>query len=330
MATKHWRSLGWEIDLFIPPGPEGFMQSDEAIIEESGMHRIVQIIPGTTYDFALINGMLHISYIGAISGINTILWVHEAAEVLWGSSEPIDRWMSYFFKANQIIFSTLYQSEIVFKSFIQNLPLDRVSHCSYAVPTIDLSKNIIKDQSPFRIVSIGSIIHRKRADTLTQAVVNLQSKLPLIVDFVGDLENSWTLGENFNHFITNSPEFIRWHGCIDQEEKESILSSADVFCLPSESESFGLAPLESAKIGIPVILANLEVYQYVGWKHLENCLLFPVGDISALQDCILLLKDNIDLRTRLIASAKKLAAQYNEEAFLSKITSIVSKFTIHP
>ncbi len=76
-----------------------------------------------------------------------------------------------------------------------------------------------------------------------------------------------------------------------QDAVEEIYSIGDLFLLPSETESFGLAALEAMACGMPVIASNaggipeLVVDEYTGFTS-------PVGDVDKMaKDAIYLLSD---------------------------------------
>ena len=85
-----------------------------------------------------------------------------------------------------------------------------------------------------------------------------------------------------------------------QEAIEEILSIGDLFILPSESESFGLAALEAMACEVPVISSNaggipeVNIHGFTGY-------LSEVGDVDDMaQNAISLLKD-----PNLLATFKK-------------------------
>lgn len=69
---------------------------------------------------------------------------------------------------------------------------------------------------------------------------------------------------------------VRFLGQVDQIE--NILMCADVFLLPSEQESFGLAALEALACGVPVVGATTGGLPEVV-RHGETGYLYPVGEI---------------------------------------------------
>jgi N-acetyl-alpha-D-glucosaminyl L-malate synthase BshA len=82
----------------------------------------------------------------------------------------------------------------------------------------------------------------------------------------------------------------------NQDRVEAILPLADLFLLPSEEESFGLAALEALACGVPVIGTSGTGLVEVVMEG-ENGFLFPVGETAAMA------KAGIDL----LSDAKELA-----------------------
>ncbi|HEX8440598.1 N-acetyl-alpha-D-glucosaminyl L-malate synthase BshA [Archangium sp.] len=76
-----------------------------------------------------------------------------------------------------------------------------------------------------------------------------------------------------------------------QESFAELLAAADVFLLPSEQESFGLAALEALSCGVPVVASNIGgIPEQV--EHGKTGYLAPVGDISAMADHALALVED--------------------------------------
>jgi glycosyltransferase involved in cell wall biosynthesis len=64
---------------------------------------------------------------------------------------------------------------------------------------------------------------------------------------------------------------------------EEVLIGADLFLLPSESESFGLAALEALSCKVPAIATRAGGLPEV-ITHGEDGLLYPVGDVDAMAE----------------------------------------------
>ncbi len=107
----------------------------------------------------------------------------------------------------------------------------------------------------------------------------------------------------------------------NQTRVEAVLQCADLFLMPSEEESFGLAALEALACGVPVIgTSNTGLSEVV--SDGENGFLLSVGDTSAMaNEGIALLKDSIRLKEFKEAaaslairrfSAKKIVTEYEQ------------------
>jgi N-acetyl-alpha-D-glucosaminyl L-malate synthase BshA len=79
----------------------------------------------------------------------------------------------------------------------------------------------------------------------------------------------------------------------NQDRVEAILPMADLFLLPSEEESFGLAALEAMACGVPVIgSAGTGLMEVI--IHDVNGFLFPVGDTTSMANAGIELLANRD------------------------------------
>ncbi|MFP2904812.1 N-acetyl-alpha-D-glucosaminyl L-malate synthase BshA [Pyxidicoccus sp. 3LFB2] len=73
-----------------------------------------------------------------------------------------------------------------------------------------------------------------------------------------------------------------------QDRFEELLAAADVFLLPSEQESFGLAALEALSCGIPVVASDIGgIPELV--SHGETGFLAPMGNVAAMAGHVLTL-----------------------------------------
>ena len=90
---------------------------------------------------------------------------------------------------------------------------------------------------------------------------------------------------------------------------DDLLKCADIFLLPSEQESFGLAALEAMNCSVPVIGSNTGGIPEVV-EHGKNGYLFDVGEIKQMADaCIGMLQDPEKLKS-MRESARERALKY--------------------
>jgi glycosyltransferase involved in cell wall biosynthesis len=99
-----------------------------------------------------------------------------------------------------------------------------------------------------------------------------------------------------------------------------VLEIADVFLLPSETESFGLAALEAMAVGVPVISSNsggipeVNIHGYSGY-------LSDVGDVNDMAENMLILLQEENLKTFKI-NAKERSKEFSLDSILPKYEKI--------
>jgi N-acetyl-alpha-D-glucosaminyl L-malate synthase BshA len=82
-----------------------------------------------------------------------------------------------------------------------------------------------------------------------------------------------------------------------------VLQNCDVFLLPSQTESFGLAALEALSCGVPVVASRVGGLPEVV-DHEETGLLVEVGDIAAMAQAVRRLLLDDQLRQRMAQAAR--------------------------
>ena len=94
---------------------------------------------------------------------------------------------------------------------------------------------------------------------------------------------------------------------------EEILIGTDLFLLPSETESFGLAALEALSCEVPVIATRVGGVPEVV-RHGENGLLFGVGDVDGMAEAAVELLTDDAKRKRFGAAGRRWALEQFDEA----------------
>lgn len=139
----------------------------------------------------------------------------------------------------------------------------------------------------------------KRVDDVIRVFERVREKVPSKLLMVGDgpeRQGAEELARTLRVF-----KDIRFLG--RQDQMDEILSIADLFLLPSQSESFGLSALEAMACGVPVISTNTGGLPEIN-IHDKTGYLSDVGDILNMsQHAIHILQDDATL-----ASFKNAAA----------------------
>jgi len=103
-----------------------------------------------------------------------------------------------------------------------------------------------------------------------------------------------------------------------QDSATEILACSDVFLLPSELESFGLAALEAMGCGVPVVGYDAGGLPEVV-RHAETGYLLPVGDVDGMAArTVELLKDDAQRRHMGSAGRQRAAALFNAERVVTQ------------
>lgn len=137
------------------------------------------------------------------------------------------------------------------------------------------------------LVHISNFRPVKRVVDVVEIFLRLRSLVPCRLLMVGDGPER---GKVEQHCRANDAcNAITFIGSLPLVEE--VLVGADLFLLPSESESFGLAALEALSCKVPVIATSAGGLPEVV-VHGENGFLHPVGDVDAMaQSALRLLSD---------------------------------------
>ncbi len=121
----------------------------------------------------------------------------------------------------------------------------------------------------------------------------------------------------FRHYLERLPAVVRERlhvlGTVDEDEKRDALAAADIFALPSRTDSFGIVYLEAWVYRKPVIGARTWGITDVIADG-EDGYLVPFGDVAALAEKIAFLADHPEIRTALgTGGAQKVYARHTWE-----------------
>lgn len=102
-----------------------------------------------------------------------------------------------------------------------------------------------------------------------------------------------------------------------EQDAAALLPTLDLFLLPSEQESFGLAALEAMACGVPVIASNVGGLPELVTEG-EAGHLFPVGDVTAMgEKAAGILADRTE-HARLQAGARRRAEDFQQDALVGR------------
>jgi N-acetyl-alpha-D-glucosaminyl L-malate synthase BshA len=110
----------------------------------------------------------------------------------------------------------------------------------------------------------------------------------------------------------------------NSNEIDQILSYSDLFLLPSETESFGLAALEAMAWSVPVISSNSGGLPEVNFDGVSGYL-SNVGDVDEMAENAIKILSNIDTLNTFKENALSVAKQFDIKNILPIYEEIYHK-----
>ena len=162
------------------------------------------------------------------------------------------------------------------------------------------------DGGRLKILFAGSLIPRKGLHHLLNALTSLDE--PYSLQIVGS--DSWAPGyatRTLNRASRLSGE-VAYLGHVRQEELRGLMEQADILCVPSSLEGFGMVYLEAMTAGLAVLGAAAGgAPSFI--EHGRNGFLFRSGDVEGLRGTLArLARDRDELRRIALAGYRTAAA----------------------
>jgi glycosyltransferase involved in cell wall biosynthesis len=152
-----------------------------------------------------------------------------------------------------------------------------------------------------------SVIHpRKNLGVLRAAVSGLAQRgyphgLVLVAQPPADRPDAADLVREATAELPGVPGRVVWLHGLTEEQLASIVCAADVFCLPSLMEGFGLTALEAMACGIPVVVSNRGALPEV--VDDAGVVIEPVAE--AVENALASLVADPEMATRLSAAGRQ-------------------------
>jgi len=252
----------------------------------------------------------------------TVWWLHEGESglAILLRNPGAER---AFHAAHAIIFPSAAVRDRVYRSFLLGVPEARLHVVPPGLDPLDPAAQAASDPSPqdrpIRVISVGSIYPRKRQADLISAVTRL-TDLRIECLLVGAMVH---LEPEAVARAKAAPDRIAFTGQLPHAEALRLIGRADIFALPSSSECLPIAPLEAGQRGKAVLLSDLPAHEGV-WRHGVNCLMHPTYDVDLLAHLLRVLATDAALRARLGAAARRTAAGFRNDLFLTRLGMVLA------
>lgn len=192
----------------------------------------------------------------------------------------------------------------------------------------ECQRDIMADEDEFIVTHVSNFRKVKRIDDVVKVFYEIQKKIPAKLIMVGEGPEKEVAEDTCSQL--GIEEKVIFLGNSDEVYK--ILCFTDLFLLPSEKESFGLAALEAMACGVPVISTNTGGLPEVNKQGVSGYL-SNVGDVEDMtQNALKILSDKTTLET-FKQQARKIASQFDihkivpvyEKLYIQSINNLNSK-----
>jgi N-acetyl-alpha-D-glucosaminyl L-malate synthase BshA len=186
---------------------------------------------------------------------------------------------------------------------------------------IDAFKKVIAPNGEKILVHASNFRKVKRVDDVVKIFADVRKKIPAKLLMIGDGPERPSMEELVKHLGLHDD--VRFVG--KQEQIEEILLVSDLFLLPSEYESFGLAALEAMAAKVPVISSNAGGLPEINIDR-ETGFTANVGDVATMTESAIELLSNEELLSRMKDCAHKQAQRFDIHNIVPKYEKLYSKF----
>jgi hypothetical protein len=158
-----------------------------------------------------------------------------------------------------------------------------------------------KGERPFKekiVLFVGRLTRQKGPEyflEIASRVLEVRQDVRFVMAGTGDAFHRLLDKSSYRHLGN------RFHltGFLNLEKVHAMLSIADVYCMPSVSEPFGLSAVEAAQFGIPVVMSK----QSGAAEVMKGSLTFDFWDINRASEYIIRLLDDEVLHSKVVEDA---------------------------
>jgi sulfoquinovosyltransferase len=144
---------------------------------------------------------------------------------------------------------------------------------------------------------------------------DFQSKVRLCI--VGDGPQRAELHQYFQNYIDQG--IVKFTGSLHGEPLYQAYASADIFVMPSDSETLGFVVMESMASGVPVVAVNAGGIPDLIEHGRTGFLVNRTGDIHTFVEYILRLRDDVPLRNEFSKNGRSEMERWNWTKSMMKL-----------
>jgi glycosyltransferase involved in cell wall biosynthesis len=158
----------------------------------------------------------------------------------------------------------------------------------------------------------GKFVAHKRAGDLVHALADPRLAEPGQSESGGTwalLVGDGPLRADLETLAASGPATCRFTGFVNQSSIGDVYAAADVLVQPSSLEAHGLSMTEGCALGLPLVVSNAVggIGEDGPAQPGRNALVYSCGDVEALCDALVLLRDDPIWRATLGAASERIA-----------------------
>lgn len=231
------------------------------------------------------------------------------------------RYLVWFYNRADLVIAVSDETKMALEELGVKSPIkviyNMVDTSRYRQPSADLAalrKRFDIAEDSFVVIGNGQVQPRKRVDTF----INLAKQFP-------DMQFIWVGGTPFKmlgadhnrmqQLIDGAPGNLHFSGVVSLEGVREYLSIGDVFIMTSDQETFGLAIVEAAASGLPIILRDLPDYDNTFRDYAL------MADEAGFAEALRRVAYDSKLRRELVGQAKQLAERFDSQTISKQIVA---------
>lgn len=219
-------------------------------------------------------------------------------------------------KADKVISASDYTKGII--ESIYGLSSNQIKTIYNAVTLPDFEiKPVQKNDHPFKILFAGRVDGNKGLEYFVKIAAKVVEKSKNVQFIVVGRELANVNFQEIDGFRQIEDRF-HYLGFVERESLFDLYSECDVLCMPSISEPFGLAAIEAAWVGLPVILSTKTGASEVLTETLKASFL----DTKKFASHILSMQRNPRLRKKIIANNKRDVSKLSWDLSAAKLLNL--------
>jgi glycosyltransferase involved in cell wall biosynthesis len=181
------------------------------------------------------------------------------------------------------------------------------------------------DGPPWRLVQVASLNPVKDQSTLLRALALTRQHLDVHLELVGEDTMKGAL-QREAHTLGIS-DVTTFRGFVPHDELPRILERAHLYVQSSRHEAAGIAVLEAAFLGLPIV--GTRVGYVCDWNGTAAAST-PPRDASALANTIIGLLGDSSARAALARASRERAARYEVADTVKRMTDLYRAIRRHP